>query len=1533
MSLRSGKEYKSQARMSETEEAASRNSVANESVSVADLLKLLMEERKLRAEEEQRRAVREQETREAERRQREEEKQREQETREAERRQREEEKQREQETREAERRQREEEKQREQETREAERRQREEEKQRQAERERQARDEWKAQFEMVARLAQDGRNREGEQTGRILKEAEAKVAKLTERDDIEAYLATFERTMTAYEVNRQRWVYKLAPQLSGKAQQAYAAMSSEEAVDYERVKAAILKRYDINEETYRLRFRSVMKSLDESHREVAVRVKDLAKKWLKQQATAEAVVEVVAQEQLLNTLPSNVRVWVRERKPTTCLEAGQLADDYAQARRQAGLESKREDVKNGEGGKQSGTGGQGKGRVGEESAGTRDVDGKGQPSRKGPRCYSCHKFGHIASKCPSSAVMYGGVKYAHKRPAKSSSTTVIRSGWVNDRWVKDIVLDTGAAKTMIRGDLVTEEDMVGSSIIVKCAHGDEVAYPVARVKIVVEGVTYTLDVAVSDSLPVSVLLGRDVPDLVNIGKTKRKFSCVGVRDVMAVTTRAQARAKRAEESQLAEREQREAAVTTEVDSSQNHPVAPKESEETATITDQDTSTREDQGQGWTKECPGVAFDAELFEEKSSPDASLGVNISATELGVLQKADPTLSLIWEKGIGKGDGTEARYFEQKGLLWRRWNDQTHSEEEVRQLVLPTQCRKAVLQLAHEIPLSGHLGKKKTLQRVLQRFYWPSVCRDVANWCRSCAACQKTAQKRHRPAPLVPLPIIEEPFARIAMDIVGPLPRSRSGNKFILVVCDYATRYPEAVAMKSVVAEYVAEELIGIFARVGIPREILTDQGSNFMSNLLSELYRLMQIKPIRTSPYHPETDGLVERFNGTLKAMLRKAAVGEGKDWDKLLPFVLFAYREVPQASTGFSPFELVYGRQVRGPLDILKETWKTSKRSTESVVSYVLDVQEKLARMSELVVDNLKEAQKQQKRWYDSNARMREFKDGDQVLVLLPSSTSKLLASWQGPYVVKKRLSDVTYEVDIVYGLGTKQLMINEQLEDSQKIELLALLKEFDDVLQNTPGKTNLVEYRIHTDSAPPLRLPAYRLPYAYRDRVKKELDDMLKLGIIEPSASEWASPMVVVAKKDGALRICVDFRRLNAISKYDAYPMQRIDELVDKLGKARFVTTVDLTKGYWQVPIAEEDKPKTAFTTPFGLFQFTVMPFGLQGAPSTFQRMMDTLIRGMEGYASAYIDDVAVYSSCWREHIDHLRNLFLRLRKANLKVKPSKCQCAMFECVYLGHVVGKGTVRLESSKIEAIKRMPVPRTKKGVRQFLGLAGYYRRFIRDFATIATPLTELTRKSAPQEVKWSLQAQEAFDTLKTKIASSPVLMCPDMSRMFTLQTDASDYGIGAVLSQTGEDGEEHPVAFFSQKLLPRERKYSTIEKECLAIRMGTQAFRVYLIGKPFVVQTDHRALEWLYKMKDTTSRLTRWSLALQPFQFTVRYRRGQANANADALSRCIVSPSEATKMPEKEGEVSGTQASYDVSPSQRVVSGQISPDWRC
>ena len=252
---------------------------------------------------------------------------------------------------------------------------------------------------------------------------------------------------------------------------------------------------------------------------------------------------------------------------------------------------------------------------------------------------------------------------------------------------------------------------------------------------------------------------------------------------------------------------------------------------------------------------------------------------------------------------------------------------------------------------------------------------------------------------------------------MDVVGQLSRSRTGNRFVLVVVDYATRYPEAIPLRTVDAEQVAEALMGFFSSVGIPVEILTDQGSNLMSKLLKEVYHLMGVKPIRTSPYHPQTDGPVERFNQTLKAMLRRSAE-EGKDWDKLLPYVLFAYREVPQETTRFSPFELQYGREVRGPLNVIRETWEADVSSGKSILSYVVGMRERLEVMAELVKENVGKAQRYQKEWFDRQARERELKVGEKVLILLPTSASKLLAKWQGPFVVKGRKGRVNYEVDM-----------------------------------------------------------------------------------------------------------------------------------------------------------------------------------------------------------------------------------------------------------------------------------------------------------------------------------------------------------------------------------------------------------------------------------------------------------------------------------------------------------------------------------
>ena len=478
------------------------------------------------------------------------------------------------------------------------------------------------------------------------------------------------------------------------------------------------------------------------------------------------------------------------------------------------------------------------------------------------------------------------------------------------------------------------------------------------------------------------------------------------------------------------------------------------------------------------------------------------------------------------------------------------------------------------------------------------------------------------------------------------------------------------------------------------------------------------------------------------------------------------------------------------------------------------------------------------------------------------------------------------------------------------LSHDQIAELQRLLADFDSVLCNEPGKTDIAEHRIDVEpNTRPIKLPPYRVPHTYHQSLREELEQMEQMGIIERSSSDWAAPIVLVKKKDSSIRLCTDYRRLNAVSRADAYPMPRIDDLVDRLGKAKFITTLDLSRGYWQVPISRESQPKTAFASPFGLFEFRRMPFGLHGAPATFQRMMDRLLWDVGDYAAAYLDDVVIHSTTWEEHLEHVRNILQKLREAGLTVKPTKCQFARSRCAYLGHIVGGGEIRPDERKIQCVKGFATPTHKRQVRAFLGLTGYYRKFIPNYATLAAPLTDLTRKACPNRVAWDDKCETAFNALKTQLCSSPILRSPDFERPFILQTDASERAVGAVLSQVDDVGEEHPNAFFSRKLLPREERYSTVEKECLAIKLALQAFRVYLLGRQFTVQTDHRSLEWLHRFRDTNARLTRWSLALQPYKFTVKHRAGTANGNADALSRLHHPTSvDATKMSqEKEGGV--------------------------
>ncbi|CAI5771464.1 Hypothetical predicted protein [Podarcis lilfordi] len=380
---------------------------------------------------------------------------------------------------------------------------------------------------------------------------------------------------------------------------------------------------------------------------------------------------------------------------------------------------------------------------------------------------------------------------------------------------------------------------------------------------------------------------------------------------------------------------------------------------------------------------------------------------------------------------------------------------------------------------------------------------------------------------------------------------------------------------------------------------------------------------------------------------------------------------------------------------------------------------------------------------------------------------------------------------------------------------------------------------------------------------------------MLKAGMIIPSESRWAAPIVLLDKPDGSIRFCLDYRKLNHVTKADAYPMPRLDDLIEAIGQCHYITCLDLTKGYYQVEMDPRDQEKTASRSPLGLFEFKVMPFGLKNAPATFQRLVDKILNGLREFTVAYLDDMAVYSPTWEKHKEHLGIVLQRIKEAGLTIKASKCQIGGLTIQYLGHMVGGRVMKLLE-------------TKKKVRAFLGLASYYRKFIPKFSEIAVPLSDLTRKKEPDMVNWTAACQRAFDALKSALTSNPVLVAPDYDREFTVFTDASNAGIRAVLCQQGEKDDLHPITFISKKLLPRERHYSTIEKECLAIVWALQKLTPYIWGRTFTLCTDHSPLLWLRTMK-TNSKLMRWALSLQDFNFTVKNVKGTLNTIADALSR--------------------------------------------
>lgn len=481
-------------------------------------------------------------------------------------------------------------------------------------------------------------------------------------------------------------------------------------------------------------------------------------------------------------------------------------------------------------------------------------------------------------------------------------------------------------------------------------------------------------------------------------------------------------------------------------------------------------------------------------------------------------------------------------------------------------------------------------------------------------------------------------------------------------------------------------------------------------------------------------------------------------------------------------------------------------------------------------------------------------------------------------------VTKEDKGTTSDELGRLLGASSKHLSTGQR---GRLKNLLIKYKNIFDLGQGVKGRTSIVKHHIDTGNATPIRQTARRLPIAKREEAEKIIKEMEQEGVIEPSNSPWVSPVVLVKKKDGSTRFCVDYRQLNNVTKKDSYPLPRIDDTLDTLAGSKFFSTLDLKSGYWQVEMAPEDKEKTAFTVGSGLYHFNVMPFGLCNAPATFERLMETVLKGLSWKTClVYLDDIIVMGKTFEDHLKNLEEVFERLRGSGLQLSSKKCHLFQKEVRYLGHVVSNKGVAVDDQKIQSVKEWPIPANKHELRSFLGLCTYYRRFVPGFANIAKPLTRLTEEQ--RRFHWDDDCQQAFGNLKTALTSAPILSYPLPEGRFILDTDASNVGIGAILSQE-QKGQEKVIGYFSKTLSKPERNYCVTRRELLAVVKSIEHFYKYLYGRKFLLRTDHAALKWLMQFKNPEGQVARWIERLQEFDFEIEHRAGTAHRNADAMSR--------------------------------------------
>lgn len=502
--------------------------------------------------------------------------------------------------------------------------------------------------------------------------------------------------------------------------------------------------------------------------------------------------------------------------------------------------------------------------------------------------------------------------------------------------------------------------------------------------------------------------------------------------------------------------------------------------------------------------------------------------------------------------------------------------------------------------------------------------------------------------------------------------------------------------------------------------------------------------------------------------------------------------------------------------------------------------------------------------------------------------------------------------------------GSKNISFTNGLPRTQLEELLEKYEKLFDT-ESTLPYTGDITHSLELLNEKPIHKKQYRYPNAQIPEIKRQINELLANDIIQESKSPWNSPIIIVNKKDDEsgkkkFRMVIDYRELNAKTIDDRFPVPNIEELLDQLNDCKYFSVIDLKSGFHQVKMNPVDIPKTAFSILGNHYEFKRMPFGLKNAPSTFLRLMNrTLNKYIGNICLCYMDDIIVYSKSRNEHIQHLDAIFKTLNKANMRIQLDKCKFMEKQIKFLGHIVNTEGIQPDPDKIDTITKVNIPKTPKQIKQFLGLIGYYRKFIKNFAEKTKPISKLLKKEAKINPKDG-EYLKCFEECKALLTTKPILEYPDFNKTFRLTTDASDYAIGAILSH---DDTDKPIAYASRTLNEAETRYDATNKELLAIIWATKHFRPYLYGTKFEIHTDHRPLEWLMSLKDPSSKLVRWRLKLSEFDFKINYKKGTRNSNADALSRLEINCNETCTIPKTQTPIDDfkTQLIFKLGPQDR------------